>query len=198
MIAELGRAWATAVLVAVIAAGCAAEGPSAQPEWSVIPGSVSAFGEPADCNDAESDALPSSRRERPRFYWSEDAETRGALVRVLTRLNAATGLELAVALDPDAVLVTVLDLPDGVLGYASDHIELDASLTGIQFEATLLHEVGHTQGAHHLGDGAGVMSRCIGESNVLLTDADLIQICSGAPCTTFVPEYRPELAAVAG
>jgi hypothetical protein len=194
-IARLGQAWMVAVLVLVC--GCAAEGPSAEPERIVMPGSAPAFGEPIDCNATEDDELPSTRRERAHFYWAEDAELRAALVRAIARINTATGLGLAVAAARDAVLVTRLELPEGVLGYASDHIELDAALTGEQLDATLIHEIGHTQGANHLGTGEGIMARCMGDSNVLLTDPDLIQICSGAPCTTFVPEYRPELAAVA-
>jgi hypothetical protein len=205
MLAGLGQAWMVVALLGLTAAGCASGETASDPDWTApLPGSVSAvrpsMTEEVDCSDAHDDALPAARVDRPHLYWSEDPELRAALGRTLSRLSAATGLVLSVAPDaktPGAVQVVLTDLPEGVVGYAAGHIEIDVSLTGLQVDATLLHELGHTQGAEHLGAGEGVMSRCVGGSNLLLTDADLIQICSGAPCSTFLPEYRAEAVAAA-
>jgi hypothetical protein len=199
MVAEMiaVRGWMVVALLALVA-GCASEEATADaaPDWSA-PVASSAMTEPVDCSDTTDDHLPEARVSRPHQYWAEDAELRAALGRVLARVNAATGLGLELEDAPGAVQVFSTDLPEDVVGYASSHIEIDVSLRGLEVDSTLLHEVGHTQGAEHLGAGEGVMSRCVDGTFALLTDADLIQICSGAPCTTFVPEYRPELAAVA-
>lgn len=167
------------LVVCGVLAGCA--GGSVEGEADGAPLLWASVG-PMDCNEA-ADAVPEVRASRPVTYWADDAGLRAALVRVLARLNAATGLGLSVA--RGGVEVFYSDLPPEASGFASDHIEIDVAVSSL--DTVLLHEVGHILGARHLGPREGVMSRCVGVQHALLTEADLVQICAAAPCTTFLP-----------
>jgi hypothetical protein len=136
------------------------------------------------CGDS-SDDMPSARQGRPETFWAEDPVLRAALVKVLARVTKATGLSLSVA--PGGVEVVFTDLPTGYAGLATDHIDVDVAVDLIG-TSLLMHEVLHMLGAKHLGPWEGVMSRCIGNQSMLLTTADVEQVCSAAPCTTFLPE----------
>lgn len=178
------------------ALGCSAAPAAADvPDWTIAAPAPVALVEPkpVDCSQADDD-LPSARMERRTSFWAEDPVLQDALGRVLGRLNTATGLGLSVA--PGGVSVVLTDLPPEYGGLASDHIDIDVDITGLLVDQTLIHEVGHMLGARHLGPWEGVMSRCLGAASVLLTDSDLEQICSGALCTRFQPEIRPELDAI--
>lgn len=185
----LGCLW-----VLVAAAGCSAAPDAADgtPMWTVAAPIIHSAPEAVDCGKADDD-LPSARMDRPTKFWAEDALLQETLGRVLARLNAATGLGLSVELGGIDVVLT--DLPPEYSGYASDHIDVDVEVTGPLVDLVLIHEVGHMLGAGHLGPFEGVMSRCTGADSEWLTDPDLMQICSGAPCTTFRPEIRPEVPA---
>jgi len=139
-----------------------------------------------DCGSPDDD-LPAARGEVPQTFWSDEPELRDMLGKALPRWSRATGLPLSVA--PDGIMVVYTDLPTGMGGFASDHIDVDPTEFEPQwFETMLIHEVGHMLGSRHLGPYEGVMSRCLGMGETAITEADLDQVCAAAPCTTFVPE----------
>jgi hypothetical protein len=190
----------------VLLAGCAAGGGSdvdGAPDWAiprqaalvaaspVTEPSPPVPGPPIDCNapaDMPADHMPEDRIARPETFWAEDIELRAVLASAIDRLRAATGLELSVA--RGGVEAMVVDLPEGVGGNVSDHIAIDVDVVGPDVLTVMLHELGHVLGAMHLGPWEGVMSRCYPVSSALLTAADLVQICSAAPCTAFQPEIQ--------
>lgn len=175
------------ILLALFAVGCANQADvGGAPVWPdpvpVIPAFAS---NPVDCNQVADD-MPEGRVARPQAFWADDPGLRETLTRVVNRLNTATALDLSVAVG--GVEAIIVDLPPESAGVASDHIDIDVDQTGQAQETVLLHEVGHMLGAKHLGPWQGVMSRCTGNQSWLLTNADLEEICSGAPCATFQPE----------
>ena len=164
--------------------GCASELADDAPVWdtTVSPDDMPAI----DCSQA-SDHMPTERRERQTVFWSDDAVLRDALSAALVRLNAATGLGLEVA--PAGMPVIRLDLPEGTLGYAGRwRLEIEPGVGGALLEDVVVHELGHVLGAPHLGPGEGIMTRCLGAERASITEADLMLICSAAPCSTFQPE----------
>jgi len=187
------------VLVLLFAVGCTSSADGA-PVWTVpeqtpqqtveqtveMPPESVATDEPTDCADAADD-MSGDRLSRPEAFWAEDEQVRGALSRVLERMSDATGLPLGMA--RGGVEAIVLDLPPGYLGFArGDHIEIDADVAEDTLDLVMLHELGHMLGAGHLGPSEGVMSRCGKGARSRLTSADLMQICSAAPCARFQPE----------
>lgn len=171
------------LVVCVALAGCSAGG-SVEGEADGAPLLWASVG-PMDCSEA-ADAVPEVRASRPVTYWADDAGLRAALVRVLTRLNAATGLGLSLA--RGGVEVSYSDLPPDTSGFALGDIEIDVAVAAESLDGVLLHELGHILGARHLGPLEGVMSRCVGVQTQRLTEADLVLICAAAPCAAFQPE----------
>lgn len=188
MRALLAWGWVV-VCLAGLGTGCASEADAGDaPVWPVTArAAVTAAGvdPPAYC-DRTDDPMQDARISRPSTFWSANPELRATLVTVLARWSKATGLDLSVA--GGGIEVVRVDLPADFGGFAFGHIQIDSSLTGPAIELTLLHEVGHLLGAGHLGPWEGVMSRCQSASSSLLTEADLMQVCSAAPCTTFQQE----------
>jgi hypothetical protein len=180
--------WLIALVVLVV--GCAgAEQADADPVWGA--GFESIADEPTvkqlpeiTCDEG-SDDMPGARESRPEVFWAEDPVLRTALTDVLKRVTKASGLPLSVT--PGGVEVVFTDLPVGYAGLATDHIDVDVAVD-LRGTSLLMHEVLHMLGAQHLGPWEGVMARCIGNQSMLLTRADLEQLCSGAPCTAWNPE----------
>jgi hypothetical protein len=134
--------------------------------------------------------------ERPTAFWPADAELADAALAAAARIEAATGVQITVAHDPQGAVPIVWAgaAPDREWWGQATHttrgapIVLIAEQTPPPLRATLvLHELLHTLGARHVASGAGVLSPEIWKA-FALTAADLESICSEAACERFEPE----------
>lgn len=132
--------------------------------------------------------------------WCADAELE-AWVRdeVAPRILAASGLIVAVTnhtADADAPVFWVDRedwAADGWWGLAHmpgeqpDYIAIGEGVPGYMIGTVLVHEVLHALGAHHVGQGLGIMSPQAAEP-FPITEADLEALCVVRDCPTFQPE----------
>ena len=67
-------------------------------------------------------------------------------------------------------------------------LDLDA----IQLESLMVHELGHSLGAEHHVTGPGIMRAKSDRPGLIITEHDLLALCSVAACDTWQPEDEIE------
>jgi hypothetical protein len=126
--------------------------------------------------------------------WTRDA--------VAPRVLAATGLTVAVVPRPAGAIPLfwmnrndaeaegwwgLTHMADGDGDEHPAYLAIGEAVPGYMIETVLLHEALHALGAHHVGQGLGVMSPQAAEQ-FAITEADLQSLCAVADCSVFQPE----------
>lgn len=128
------------------------------------------------------------------LVWPADPELRAWVLTVAPRIEAATGLVVAVSDSFDGVPMFWSSIGEGSwFGLTHDgpgHADWVAIEPGTPLElreTVVLHELLHALGAPHVGTGEGVLSPEVW-AQFRITAADLESVCSVRECTTFSPE----------
>lgn len=128
------------------------------------------------------------------LVWPADTELNAWVQTVAPRIEAATGLRIAVG-DGLPLFWSSRGEAEGWLGLMhvggeGDWIAIDPAVPLALREAVVLHELLHALGAGHVGTGDGVLSPELWTRSKgwPITAADLERVCAVRQCTAFVPE----------